>query len=218
VMDLTGAELGAFIAAMFAFTNPFILPVPFLELAAEYPAEVRRPFAIVAVFTQLVTFLIVTWFGSDLLDLLGVSIDGITVAGAILILSFGVPMAMGTSKATGASPPGDVAGVDVTEKNWRAAAVSPVGIPILVGGAHFALLISTTARFSSTQSLITVSAVCLGASAMTLVALLLAGPLFKRLGDTGKAITVRVFGFIVMALGFDVLATGLNGLFPGLTS
>jgi multiple antibiotic resistance protein len=217
-VDLTGAELGAFIAAMFAFTNPFILPVPFLELAAEYPAEVRRPFAMVAVFTQLVTFLIVTWFGADLLDFLGVSIDGITVAGAILILSFGIPMAMGTSSTTSAPPPADEPRLDVPDKNWRVAAVSPVGIPILAGGAHFALVISTTARFSSTQSLFTVSAVCLGASAMTLVALLVAGPMFKRLGDTGTAITVRVFGFLVMAIGFDVLAVGLNGLFPGLTA
>ena len=213
VVDLTGAELGAFIAAMFAFTNPFILPVPFLELSAEYPAAVRRPFALVAVATQLVTFLIVTWFGADLLDLLGVSIDGITVAGAILILSFGIPMAMGSSAATAPDPTDEES---APTKNWTAAAVSPVGIPILVGGAHFALLIATTARFSTTQSLLTVSLVCVGASVMTLAALLAAGPIFRRLGDTGMAITVRVFGFIVMAIGFDVLATGLIGLFPGL--
>lgn len=212
-MDLTGAELGAFIAAMFAFTNPFILPVPFLELSGGYPAEVRRPFAMYAVATQLITFLIVTWLGADLLKLLGVSIDGLTVAGAILILSFGIPMAMGISTSAPASAADGDATVD---KNWRAAAVSPVGIPVLVGGAHFALLISTTARFSSTQSLLTVTLVCVGASIMTLVALLLAEPVTKRLGDTGMAITVRVFGFIVMALGFDVLATGLLGMFPGL--
>lgn len=214
-MDIAGAELAAFVAAMFAFTNPFILPVPFIELSSEYPKAVRRPFAMLAVVTQLITFLLVTWLGADLLDLLGVSTDAITVAGAILILSFGIPMAMGTGAAS--SPPTEV-DEDAPAKNWKAAAVSPVGIPILAGGAHFALIISTTARFSSTQSLLTISAVCVAASAITLVALLVAEPVFKRLGDTGMAITVRVFGFIVMALGFDVLATGLNGLFPGLTS
>jgi multiple antibiotic resistance protein len=214
-MDLTGADLAAFVAAMVAFTNPIILPVPFLEIAAPYQSKEKRQLAVYGVMTQLITLLVVTWFGADLLKLLGVSINGITVAGAVLILAFGIPMAMGTSSSS-TPPSDDDAAPIVPKKNWRAVAVSPLGIPILVGGAHFALIIATTAQFSSTSSLLTVSLVCVGASVMTLVALFVAEPVFNRLGETGGAITVRIFGFIVMALGFDVLANGLKGLFPGL--
>jgi multiple antibiotic resistance protein len=214
-MDLTGADLAAFVAAMIAFTNPLILPVPFLEIAAPFPSREKRQLAVYGVATQLITLLLVTWFGSDLLKLLGVSINGITVAGAILILTFGIPMAMGTSSSSSPPTDDDLAST-AANKSWRTVAVSPLGIPILVGGAHFALIIATTAQFSSTSSLLTVSFVCVGASAMTLVALFAAEPVFNRLGETGGAITVRIFGFIVMALGFDVLANGLKGLFPGL--
>ena len=76
-------------------------------------------------------------------------------------------------------------------------------------------MLQVAAQFDTTESLITMSLICLLASAWSLAAMLLAEPLQRGLGDTGMAITTRVFGFIVLAIGFDVLAGGLNGLFPG---
>ncbi|MCP4960256.1 MAG: MarC family protein [Actinomycetia bacterium] len=212
---MTSTDVATFAAALFALANPLIRIGPFIEITGRFPAEIRRRFAYRASMVQVIGFLVSTWFGASLLDLLGVSIPALKAAGGGVILALAFPMVLGTAEKTEKRDQEEIDAMP-DERTWKAAAVVPFGVPLLVGGGQMALLISTTAEFDSTKSALIVSACCLAVVAVMLASMLLADPLKRLMGASGIQVITRLFGFVLVAIGFSVLTGGLNELMPGL--
>jgi multiple antibiotic resistance protein len=95
-------------------------------------------------------------------------------------------------------------------------AVFPMAIPMIAGPGSIATIMLLSARADGLVE----GAVVLGAMtlvlALTLVALLAAGPLMKLIGAKLEAMITRILGVILAALAAQFVLDGLERSLPGL--
>ena len=214
-MEMSGTDVATFAAALFSIVNPLIRIGPFLELTNGLDRVERRKFIGLSLTVQLVGYLVAAWFGRELLELLGVTIPALQAAGGVVIVALAFPMVMGGSQEP-ARLEEAIVERSPTDTPWKATAVVPFGVPLLVGPGQLALIISTTAVFTGTDDALKVSVVCFGAVVLMAITLVLANPIERRLGETGISVITRLFGFVLLAIGFSIFTSGLKELLPGL--
>jgi len=119
-------------------------------------------------------------------------------------LVFGVPIG-------GAAAGGDE---DTAAGGHHDRAVFPLAIPTIAGPATMltVLLLTDNARFDIGQRL-EIAAVLAVVLAMTLLMLLLAGPIMRLLGRTGTLVVGRVMGLILASLATDNAMNAIAALF-----
>jgi len=94
--------------------------------------------------------------------------------------------------------------------------VFPMAIPMIAGPGSIATIMLLSARAEGlTQGLVVLSAMTL-VLLLTLVALLLAGPLMKLIGAKLEAMITRILGVILAALAVQFVLDGLERSLPGL--
>jgi multiple antibiotic resistance protein len=91
-----------------------------------------------------------------------------------------------------------------------------MAIPMIAGPGSIATIMLLSARAEGlTQGLVVLSAMTL-VLLLTLVALLLAGPLMKLIGAKLEAMITRILGVILAALAVQFVLDGLERSLPGL--
>jgi multiple antibiotic resistance protein len=91
-----------------------------------------------------------------------------------------------------------------------------MAIPMIAGPGSIASIMLLTARADGlAEDVIVLSALTL-VLVMTLVALLLAGPLMKLIGAKLEAMITRILGVILAALAAQFVLDGLERSLPGL--
>lgn len=214
-MNMAGQDVAAFVAALFAIVNPLIRIGPFLELTAGRSQKVRRQFIFTALSVQIIGYVAAAWLGTELLELLGVSIPALKAAGGAVIVALAFPMVLGGGEKTEREEQQAVDRV-ADDQSWRTSAVVPFGVPLLVGPGQISLIVATTAVFDTTQAAVSITIVCIVAVAIMGISLLLAEQIEQRIGETGIIVFTRLFGFVLLAIGFSILTSGLVELMPGL--
>jgi multiple antibiotic resistance protein len=210
VMDWTFALSS--LATLIAILDPIGATAIFLAFfGGRPPAEQRRAARITAT-TVLVTAVVAFLWGERILAFFGISIAALKVTGGLIIGSVGASMLRGTLAASpaAAEPPEDAA------RAVAAAAMVPVGVPI-IGGAG---TISTVIVFSHLSqnwrqwaSLVGVIAVSVALLFLTLRS---AERVHRFIGRTGLDLLSRLMGLILLAMGVQFVADGADDLFPAL--
>jgi multiple antibiotic resistance protein len=158
-----------------------------------------------------VILLLVTWVGSEILDVFGVTTAGLQVAGGVIIALLGLSMLHShTSSMAHKEEEGEEA------KLKESIAVVPMAIPIVAGPGAITTVINTTNQFPSIYDRLLISGICLGVTVVLWLCLRFAAPISKRLGVTGINLVTRIMGMVLTALAFQMLAAGLKELLPGL--
>ena len=166
--------------------------------------HVRRQVNLAAIYlfcTLCITFFI----GSSVLDLFGISIPGLRLAGGLIIGFIGFRMLF--------PAPSQASGVDINQS----IAFVPLTMPSMCGPGTMALVISGAAQIAELPSkynrLTIYGGMVTAFALMSLISwgvLKLADPVCKILGDTGIDAMTRIMGFLLVCMGMQFCINGIK--------
>ncbi len=202
---MTALALKSFLTLLFVIDPVGLVPV-FLSLAGARPEAEQRRIARKAVLVAAGLVAAFAVAGAWLLRHLAISMDAFRVAGGILLFLIAVDMVLAQhERETEAEAQEARARQDIS--------VFPLAIPMISGPGTLAsvMILSAEARgvdYGLALMLGTAAAVLL----LAFVALRLASPIARLLGQTGVNVVTRVLGVLLAALAVQYVADGVKGL------
>jgi multiple antibiotic resistance protein len=146
--------------------------------------------------------------GQDLLGALGVSLSAFRIAGGILLFLIAIDMVFEKRTERRESRAEEVSASKIDDIS-----VFPMAIPMIAGPGSIASTMLLMARSEGLAASMVVLGALLLTLALTLVALLLAGPLMRLLGHRMEAMLTRLLGVILAALAVQFVIDGLKRTF-----
>ena len=182
----------------------------FLALTSDFNTAQKRQVALTAAVSVALVLTIFNFFGTQVLELFGISIDSFRIAGGLLILLSALAMMTGGQ----AAPQRERIATAHTS-----VAITPLAVPSLAGPGA----ISTIIVYAHLGHLeenptygheILVTLVILTVALLVYLALRMAPSIGDRLGETGIAVFNRVMGLVVAAIAVEFIAAGVLGFVP----
>lgn len=198
----------------FATVGPLDVVAVFTAITAEMQPAMRRRMAFRGALLAAFILVIFAFTGESLLNVLGISLPALRVAGGILLLLIGIELVF-------ARPSGSTT---ATDEEVREAAtkqdisVFPLATPLIAGPGSMGAAILLMAN---TQGDLALQAATIGGMLavilLTLIGLLLASQIQKLFGVTGMHVISRVFGILLSALAVQFIFDGISqsGLLAG---
>ena len=201
----------AFITLLVIIDPPGCAPI-FASLTSGATTAHRRAMAIRA---SLVAWFILVFFallGEPLLDKLGISLSAFRLAGGIMLFMIALDMVFERRTERREERARELEGTPEAED----ISVFPMAIPMIAGPGSIASIMLLTARAEGTVAGLVVLAAMTAVILLTLIALLMAGPLMKLIGAKLEAMITRILGVILAALAAQFVLDGLERSLPGL--
>lgn len=205
------ADTVKFIVAMIIMMNPMGSLSIFLQLTDKSSLIRQRKIASKCGVAMMLTMVITIWIGSQVLDLLGISIASFRFAGGIILLLTGYSLLQSRESPINYTPEDDAA---AEEKH--SIAIVPLALPIIIGPGAISTLVIASDDYPNIWHKVLLSGLCfLLATGMFLI--LYYGPtIAKFFGESVMKVITRIMGMLVMAIAVGMLANGLIGLIPAL--
>jgi multiple antibiotic resistance protein len=175
---------------LFLVINPFGALPTFMEIAETLEPRAQRRLALSATVISFAVLVFFVLAGAFLLAQMGISIRAFQISGGILLFVIALDMIRGQTLSGHG-----------TEQGSMALAVYPVAIPKIAGpGAMLTVvLVTDDDRLNLTGQLTTVGVLAL-VLLVTLVILLVAGPISRLIGSAGVNVISRVMGMLLAAM------------------
>lgn len=184
------------------------IPV-FIAVTAGMATTERRSTALMATVASVGVLLFFLVIGQVLIDALGISLLSFQVAGGIVLFLFALTMIFGEPK-----PETDKRSVTVDAELAADArpspAIFPLAVPSLASpGAMLAIVLLTdNTQFAIVDQAVT-ALVMIAVLAVAYIAMLLADPIIRFIGNSGVAIISRVMGMILASVAADAVLSSL---------
>ena len=187
---------------LWAVIDPIGTVPVFLAVTASMDASLSRKTAFKAVFIAAMVLIFFVVAGQILMESMGIPLSAFEIAGGIVLFIFALTMIFGESK-----PEEEMHLIE----RGAATAVFPLAIPSIASpGAMMAVVMLTdNHRHSIAEQFIT-SMVVMAVLAVTLVLLLLAGPIKRVIGDAGASIISRVMGLVLASVAVNAVLSGIS--------
>jgi len=171
----------------------------FLALTRDQAETERRRSALVATFVAAIVIAVFAVAGERLLQLVGISLEALQVAGGLLLLIIGYELLNpgGSSRLTTAEGDANVALV-------------PLGTPLLAGPGAIAATMLATAESDSIGETLSVFAALAVVFVVVYLAMRFASTLARILSPTIIDLISRVLGLVVAAIGVQLLAGAIE--------
>ena len=199
--------ISAFVTFLVVIDPPGCAPI-FAGLTKDATAVHRRAMAIRAVLVASGILLFFGLLGEDLLRALGISLSAFRIAGGIMLFLIAVDMVF--EKRTERR---ENRAQEVSASEAEDVSVFPMAIPMIAGPGSIASVMLLTARSNGLTETILVFAALALTLALTLLALLAAGPLMRLLGHKVEAMVTRILGVILAALAAQFVIDGIERSF-----
>ena len=201
-------ELVKFFVVLLVVVEPLSLPPVLAGLTEGAGPAWRRRMAVKAVAISVVVCLVFAATGAALLDLLGISVHAFKVGGGILLFLLAVEMVFARPSGVRHITPGE----DAEAHQRQDISVFPLAFPLIAGPGALAVILLAFAdvppvslRFAAQV------AVILLVMAITLVLMLMTGPVMRVVGVTGGAVLGRLLGVLLAALAAQFVMDGIRG-------
>ncbi|WP_114395157.1 MarC family protein [Oleisolibacter albus] len=203
-------EYSRFLISLFAILTPFAAIPIFLGLTEGRSDRERAGIARSAALTVASVLIGSAFLGDAVLAVVGTSLNSFRVGGGIVLLLIALSLLNATVSPVKQTP------AEAAEAEQRTAiGVVPLGMPLLAGPGSISAVIIEMQRGSGWEH----AAIVVGSVALVCfgiyLALRLAVPIGRKLGQTGLNIMNRLFGLLLAAIAVEIIATGLRNLFPG---
>jgi multiple antibiotic resistance protein len=204
---VTEIFVSALVTFLVVIDPPGCAPI-FASLTAGATAVNRRAMAIRSVLVASGILLFFGLLGEDLLRALGISLSAFRIAGGIMLFLIAIDMVF--EKRTERR---EHRAQEVSAREAEDISVFPMAIPMIAGPGSIASVMLLMARSDGlTESLLVMGALA-ATLALTLIALLLAGPLMRLLGHRMEAMITRILGVILAALAAQFVIDGVERSF-----
>ena len=215
LMDQSSA-VGAAIAYLFTtFISVFVMVDPFaaipvyLLLTERFtPTDVKKTRR-KAVLVASSILLVFAFTGMSVLNIFGISISALRIAGGILLLKFALEHMMGSSEKINHDEEDE-------SKHKDDISIVPLAMPLLAGPGAISTVVAqaTNANNIYYYFLLTIAIILvMWVSALTLK---FSQHLYRVLGKTGLNLMGRIMGILIAALAIQFVITGLRDSFPNL--
>ncbi|WP_309603449.1 MarC family protein [Sphingomonas sp.] len=201
----------AFITLLVIIDPPGCAPI-FASLTAGTDSRHRRAMAVRSVVVAWFILMFFALLGEPLLRTLGISLSAFRLAGGIMLFMIALDMVFERrterreERAEGLKGTPDADDISVF----------PMAIPMIAGPGSIATIMLMSARAEGTVEGLIVFGAMTAVLALTLLALLAAGPLMKFVGPKLEAMITRILGVILAALAAQFVLDGLERSLPGL--
>lgn len=206
-------HLITFFVALLTICNPAGALSLFVGMTSDYSDSEKRKAAAKTGLAVVIVLLAVTWAGSHILSMFGVTTSGLEVAGGIIIAIMGLSM---LHDKTSAMTHSNNESQDAETK--PSIAVVPMAIPIVAGPGAMTTIILATQKFPNIEEKLNISLICAVISLIIWLALYFAAPIGRVLGQSGLSILTKVMGMILTAIAVQMIASGVTDLIPALAN
>lgn len=162
----------------------------------------------VAMRASFIAFLILLFFivvGQLILDGMDVSLDAFQISGGVILFLFALTMIFGEGK-----PESEKHMI----RDYKHVTIFPVAIPSIASpGAIMAVVLLTDNNIYSIQQQAITTGLVLVVIAITMMILLGASFVQKRIGEYGITVISKVMGLILAAYAVQSILSGLKGFF-----
>jgi multiple antibiotic resistance protein len=200
--------ISAFVTLFVVIDPPGCAPI-FASLTNGTPASHRRAMAIRSVLVAAGILFAFAIVGEAFLGALGISLDAFRIAGGIMLFMIALDMVFEKRTERRENRAQDV----IAQPEHDDISIFPMGIPMIAGPGSIASAMLLTARSNGMQESLIVMGALAAVLALTMICLLLAGPLMKILGYRLEAMITRVLGVILAALAAQFVIDGIRASF-----
>ena len=201
------------VAALFPVVNPPGSALVFLSLTQHASMEARRSLAIRVAVNSFFVMLGSLLLGTLVLNIYGISVPIIRVAGGIVVAVSGWKLLNEGNKKEAEDS------VEIEDVNFQNIAFYPLTLPLTTGPGTIAVMISLgfgrVRQPTAVEELIYVVAILLGTfvvAAAVYVCFANASRVERILGRTGTDVAVRLSAFILLCIGVQILWNGISEL------
>lgn len=199
------------VISIFVMADPFgNIPI-FLGLTGGMSGAERRYVITKASVIGAIILFIFALVGKPFMDVLGISINSLRIAGGILLLLIAFDMLMGTgTKAKKTDGPHD-------EEDFDSIAVTPMATPLITGpGAMTVTMVymNDAAGLDKIWILAAIVIAMLGSWIIVVNSDLLYSVIHKD----GTRVLTKVMGIVLAAIATGMMVNGISGSFPALLS
>ena len=166
----------------------------------------RRSMAVRAVVVASIILFVFAAVGEALLKALGVSLSAFRIAGGIML--FLIALEMVFEKRTERRE--DRAAKVAQSPEVEDVSIFPMAMPMIAGPGSIASVMLMMSRNHGFEKVAVVLAALATILALTLVALLAAGPLMRLLGARIEAVITRILGVLLGALAVQFVIDGIR--------
>jgi multiple antibiotic resistance protein len=201
--------VSAFVTFFVVIDPPGCAPI-FASLTSGTPAQHRRNMAIRSVTVASCILFAFALGGKPFLKSMGVSLEAFRVAGGIML--FLIALEMVFEKRTERRE-NRVQDVKASPEDHDDISIFPMGIPMIAGPGSIASAMLLCSRVDNWFDRGIVLAAMASILLLTMVSLLMAGPLMNLVGNRMEAMITRVLGVILAALATQFVIDGIKTSF-----
>jgi multiple antibiotic resistance protein len=200
------------LTSLLAIVNPPIAVPLFIALSANLTPAERAKQAVRVASNVAIILLCVLGFGSLILEVFGISLGALRVAGGLIIAFLGFRMLF-PARAQDHDPKGP--NVNSTDVDSDFTFV-PLAMPTLAGPGSMAVVIGFSTFIEEGHSLVKeIAGYAIAALAIVLVALVVwivlrsSNWIARKLGDHGLVALSRLMGFLMVCIGIQFIPSGV---------
>ncbi|MBX3709261.1 MAG: NAAT family transporter [Gammaproteobacteria bacterium] len=205
------ADTVKFLVAMIIMMNPLGSLSIFLQLTSKFSLFHQRKTAVTCGLSITIIMVATIWIGSQLLDLLGITISSFRFAGGIILLLTGLSMLQSKESPISHTPEDDIAA-----EERHSIAIVPLALPIIIGPGAISTLVIASNDYPNFTLKLWLSILCIILALSMFVLLYYGAIIGKLVGESVMKVITRIMGMIIMAIAVGMLANGLIGLIPAL--
>ena len=181
----------------------------FIAVTAGMSTASRRSTALTATCVSIGVLLFFLILGQLLIDALGIGLLSFQVAGGIVLFLFALSMIFGEPKQETDLHTKELD--DERPKQERPSpAVFPLAVPSLASpGAMLAIVLLTDNNEFSIADQAVTAVIMVAVLLVAFVAMLLADPIIRLIGNSGAAIVSRVMGMVLASVAADAVLTAI---------
>ena len=200
--------VSAFVTFFVVIDPPGCAPI-FASLTSGASAVQRRAMAVRSVAVASGILLVFAIFGEAFLGALGVSLDAFRIAGGVMLFLIALEMVFEKRTERREHRAQDVKAQPAHED----ISIFPMGIPMIAGPGSIASAMLLTSRADGWGEGALVLGALVVVLGLTLLALLVAGPLMRFLGYRLEAMITRLLGVVLAALAAQFVIDGIRASF-----
>lgn len=184
------------------------IPV-YLYAISQVPKRLHRRFALRAVIIAGLVLMLFLVGGQVVLEILGLRLGSIQIAGGIVLFLFAMTMVFGESKAQS-----EIAEAERGDDGLHlSGAVFPLAMPSIASpGAMLAIVILTENSSNTLPEQAVTAGLLLLVLLITLILLLAANVIHRLIGNTGASVISRVMGIVLATIAVDAILGGFDTL------
>jgi multiple antibiotic resistance protein len=198
------------VVTLFVTVDPIGMIPMFIALTAGASAAERRAIGLRATTTAAAILVAFALFGQGLLAFLGISLAAFRIAGGLLLFWIAFEMVFELSQRRKSKA------VNVAQGDETAhVAIVPLAIPLISGPGSISATILIASHAPGYVEVIGLIVVIVLLMAANFAVFLLATPIDRLLGVTGRLVLSRLLGVILAALSIQFVADGVLALARG---